>query len=189
MIILRSLNENVWRKSFTTFQTFSNFLTVRQHLIVLCTYDFCDVIIKSKSQKSQKFFCDLCWWLAVGPYIKGDRQIDIMQLLLDHGADPNTRDYDNSIPFHHSSWWDKGRIYVLRRGTVEGTPLLLKHGAIIDAEDNEGRTPLQLGLEHGRHDIAACLLEHGATRWNETYKGTKSHIQYIQSMTSIRDSE
>jgi ankyrin repeat protein len=49
-------------------------------------------------------------------------------------------------------------------GTVEGTRLLLKHGAIIDAEDNEGRTPLQLALEHGRDDIATCLKEHGATR-------------------------
>ena len=49
------------------------------------------------------------------------------------------------------------------RGTVEGTRLLLKHGAIIEVEDNEGRTPLQLALDHGREDIATCLKEHGAT--------------------------
>jgi len=47
---------------------------------------------------------------------------------------------------------------------VEGTRLLLKHGATIDTEDNGGRTALQLALEHGRDDIATCLTEHGATR-------------------------
>jgi ankyrin repeat protein len=102
--------------------------------------------------------------LAASSWVKGDHHIDIMQFLLDHGANPNARDNDDSSPLHHSSWWEKGPGYVLRRGTVEGTRLLLKHGAIIDAEDNEGRTPLQLALEHGRHDIAACLLEHGTTR-------------------------
>ena len=41
--------------------------------------------------------------------------------------------------------------------------LLLKYGAIIDAEDDKGKTPLQLALEHGHDDVAACLKEHGAT--------------------------
>ena len=102
--------------------------------------------------------------LAASSWVKRDHHIDIMQLLLDHGADPNARDNDNSTPLHHSSWWESKGIYMVRNGTVEGTRLLLKYGAIIDAEDNEGRTPLQLALEHGCHDIAACLLEHGATR-------------------------
>jgi ankyrin repeat protein len=68
-----------------------------------------------------------------------DDQVDIVQVLLDHGADPNARDDDNSTPLHHSSLWQKKR-YLTTRGTVEGTRLLLKYGAIIDAEDNEGRT-------------------------------------------------
>jgi ankyrin repeat protein len=90
-------------------------------------------------------------------------QIDIMQVLLDRGADPNARDNGNSTPLHHSSWW-KAEGYASRQGSVEGAGLLLKHGAIIDAEDNEGRTPLQLALDHGREDMATCLKEHGATR-------------------------
>jgi serine/threonine-protein kinase TNNI3K len=86
--------------------------------------------------------------------------VDIMQLLLDHGANPNARDEDGSTPLHSSCWWEKEDC-LPSQGTVEGTRLLLEHGAIIDAEDNKGRTPLQLAR---RHDIAACLLEHGATR-------------------------
>jgi ankyrin repeat protein len=89
-------------------------------------------------------------------------QVGIMQLLLDHGANPNARDNDGSTPLHQSSWsswWGRGCV-----GTVEGTRLLLKYGAIIDSENNEGRTPLQLALEHDRQDIATRLREHGATR-------------------------
>jgi hypothetical protein len=52
---------------------------------------------------------------------------------------------DDSTSLHHS-FCGKGNIVHIR--TVEGTRLLPKHwhGAII--EDNDGRTPLQLALEH-----------------------------------------
>ena len=100
---------------------------------------------------------------AAAGYEDHHNRIDIMQVLLDHGADPNARDNDNSTPLHHSSWWKTGK-HTPQQGTVEGTRLLLKHGAIIDAEANGGWTALQLALEHGREDIATCLKEHGATR-------------------------
>ena len=101
--------------------------------------------------------------LAASPHIMTRDQVDIMQVLLDHGADPNARDNDGSTPLHSSSW-SQYEDYRPTEGTVEGTRLLLKHGAIIDAEDNKGKTPLQLALDHGRDDIVACLREHGATR-------------------------
>ena len=88
-------------------------------------------------------------------------QVGILQLLLDHGANPNARDDNGSTPLHHCSGWKGGRPLW---ESLEVTGLLLKYGAIIDAEDNEGRTPLQLALGHDSQDIAACLKEHGATR-------------------------
>jgi ankyrin repeat protein len=100
--------------------------------------------------------------LAASPTSNNDH-VGIMQLLLDHGANPNARDNDGSTPLHQSSWWQEGD-YDATYGTVEGTRLLLKYGAIIDSEDNKGRTPLQLALEHDRQDIVTCLREHGATR-------------------------
>ena len=97
--------------------------------------------------------------VAASPQVKHSQcHVDMMQILLDHGTNPNTLANDNSTPLHFSSWWHG------RQGGVEGTRLLLKHGAIIDAVDIEGRTPLQLALEHGRDDIVTCLKEHGATR-------------------------
>ena len=100
---------------------------------------------------------------AAASPLKKHLHVDIMQVLLDHGADPNARDDDGCTPLHSSSWWNKRGVTSID-GTVEGTRLLLKHGAIIDADDNQARTPLQLALEHGRDDIATCLREHGATR-------------------------
>jgi ankyrin repeat protein len=92
-------------------------------------------------------------------------RVGIMQLLLDHGANPNARNTNGSTPLHQSSWSEYlAWYYDATHGTVEVTRLLLKYGAIIDSEDNEGRTPLQLALEHDRQEIAACLREHGATR-------------------------
>jgi ankyrin repeat protein len=89
--------------------------------------------------------------------------LDYMRVLLDHGADPNARDNHDATPLHHTSWWERDG-YVYRHGSVEGARLLLKYGAIIDAEDSEGKTPLELASEHGHHDMVACLKEHGATR-------------------------
>ena len=100
--------------------------------------------------------------VAAGPW-SARENIDIMQVLLDRGADPNARDNDGSTPLHHSCWWSNGN-YSSRYGTVEGTRLLLMRGSTIDVEDNNGKTPLQLALKFRRHDIAACLKEHGATR-------------------------
>ena len=92
------------------------------------------------------------------------RHVDIMQVLLDRGANPNARDNNNSTPLHYSSWYEDAEFSSDRGGgVVEGARLLLKHGAIIDAKNDEGKTPLQLALVNGRHDIATCLKDHGAT--------------------------
>ena len=88
-------------------------------------------------------------------------QLAIMQILLDSGADANVQDNAGSTPLHHSSYRQK-RHFKRKTGTVEGTRLLLKHGANIDAKDNVDRTSLQLALANGRDEIARLLSEHGA---------------------------
>jgi uncharacterized protein len=51
------------------------------------------------------------------PFAAGLRDHVIMQILLDHGANPNARDYNDSTPLHHVS--------SSRGGAVEGAHLLL----------------------------------------------------------------
>ena len=118
---------------------------------------------------------------------------DIAQWLLNHGADVNAQGDGNWAPLIIAIYYGRLKevqillehnadIRIQCRSGTGKTPLhaaadpqsrrdqadimqvLLDHGAIIDAEDYEGRTPLQLALNNGYDDIATCLKEHGATR-------------------------
>jgi len=100
--------------------------------------------------------------VAASPNVRRDH-VQIMQLLLDEGADPNAHDKNGSTPLHHSSWWKRAVGYPATWEPIEGTRLLIKHGADVNAKDNDGRTPMQQALENGRNDMAACLSENGAT--------------------------
>lgn len=64
---------------------------------------------------------------------------------------------------------DQDYMPALAKRTRQQTPqmlaivlLLLKHGAHIDAEDNNGRTALSIASADATPSIVACLLDHGA---------------------------
>ena len=83
--------------------------------------------------------------------------LKVVQMLLEHNADIHIRNVSGMTSLHAVA-----RLAPHRQ--VDFMQVLLDHGAIIDAEDDKGRTPLQLVLERGHDDIAAWLKEHGATR-------------------------
>ena len=78
----------------------------------------------------------------------------VVRRLLEHGADPNTRDdnHPNSTPLHRA----------MDRGWLEVTRLLLSHGANVDEKNKEGRTPFQVASSKGHVEMMKLLLEHGA---------------------------
>ena len=80
---------------------------------------------------------------------------DVARLLLEHGADINTRDNDGRTPLHVAA----ERTSSERVGVVR---VLLEHGANVGARDNRASTPLHIAAEDGRVEVVRMLLEHGA---------------------------
>ena len=75
--------------------------------------------------------------------------MDILRLLLEHGADPNIPADDHTTPLHEAS----------SRGLVEAARLLHSHGAKVDEKDGRIMTPYQWAESD---EMKQLLLEHGA---------------------------
>ncbi|KAH9069614.1 ankyrin repeat-containing domain protein [Lactarius deliciosus] len=86
---------------------------------------------------------------------------DVVQKLIQNGADVNARNQGQSTPLHqlfdlgldHASDYSSGL-------NADSLRLLLENGADVDAVDDEGRTPFQLASSGGYHEIAQLLLDH-----------------------------
>lgn len=79
---------------------------------------------------------------------------EMVQLLLEHGADVNRRSYGKSTPLHAIVFW--------KRDHKEVTRLLLAHGAEVNAANAYLETPLHQAARYGFTGTAALLLEKGA---------------------------
>jgi Ankyrin repeats (3 copies) len=99
----------------------------------------------------------LCW-ASRGHHFKDG---SVLRLLLERGADVNTRaDDDGFTPLHRAS----------KNGALEVVRLLLEHGADVEAVNRDGKTALQVvgktkyrKVDQGRCDeVIRLLLEHGA---------------------------
>lgn len=75
----------------------------------------------------------------------GKGSLDLLQALLEHGADPNARQSGGFTVLHTAAG----------RGDVEMARLLLEQGADPAVEDDEGRTPPDLAREKGQERFVA----------------------------------
>jgi ankyrin repeat protein len=76
-------------------------------------------------------------------------QAEMVQLLLEHGADVSSTDSLGCTPLH-------------RPHDEAVALLLLQHGADTSARDNDGETPLDTAARRGHEAVAKVLLQHGA---------------------------
>lgn len=77
----------------------------------------------------------------------------IVQMLLEHNADPNIREQGGGTPLHAAA----------QNGDVEMIRILLYGGADLTVHNDDGKTPLDLAIEAG-HEKAVLLLSEGITK-------------------------
>ena len=76
---------------------------------------------------------------------------DVVQLLLDKGADPNKTDHDGWTPLHEAA--SSGHTNVFQ--------LLLERGADPIKSDRYGHTPQYRAVVNGHKGVVQCLLDKG----------------------------
>ena len=91
--------------------------------------------------------------------VASDGLVEIARMLIEHGADVNTRDNANLTPLHQTLM---GEHTILNEKKLRTAQLLLEHGADVDARNKNGSTPLLLVAMKGNFEAAQLLLEHGA---------------------------
>lgn len=77
----------------------------------------------------------------------------VVQLLLQHGFDPNKADNCGQTPLHHAAI----------NGHREVATTLLEAGADLSLKDHDGFTASSLAVRHGSTSVLALLLDNGAS--------------------------
>ncbi|XP_013402085.1 ankyrin-3-like isoform X4 [Lingula anatina] len=88
---------------------------------------------------------------------------ECVQLLLQHGANPNIQDKELQKPLHLAA----------ERGAAQCVQLLLQHGANPNIQDKWGSTPIHFAAKQGATQCVQLLLQHGANpniqdKWGST---------------------
>ncbi len=79
-------------------------------------------------------------------------QFEAAELLIENGAEVNTKDSDGNSLLHLALDYDR----------IEMVRLLIEHGADVNIQNSEGNRPLTVALEKGYADMIALLRQHNA---------------------------
>eukprot|EP00951_Prasinocladus_malaysianus_P017741 scaffold140286_cov50-Prasinocladus_malaysianus.AAC.2 len=97
-------------------------------------------LVAATSADNSKYNRELCYAAASG-------DLDLVKRGVENGVDPNTSLYDGRRPIHLAA----------RQGHLKVVEYLLEQGALINQEDDRGRTPYQDAIAGG-HQLMAQLL-------------------------------
>jgi ankyrin repeat protein len=79
--------------------------------------------------------------------------VEVVCLLIAHGADVNARQQDEFTPLHGAA----------ENGNIEIVQMLLAANASVNSRKSGGTTPLTIAEEHKRDEVATLLRKHGGT--------------------------
>jgi tankyrase len=82
----------------------------------------------------------------------GYNHLDVVEYLLENGADVNARDKGGLIPLHNASSY----------GHVDVALLLIKYNSLVNMCDRWNFTPLHEAAQKGRTQLCSLLINHGA---------------------------
>jgi ankyrin repeat protein len=94
---------------------------------------------------------------------------ETIELLIEHGADVNWRDENNSTP--------TALHLFAAMGNAELTELVIDHGGDLDAKNSQGLTPLHSAAQEGCLNTAKLLVSRGADI-NARSRGNKTPFDY-----------
>jgi uncharacterized protein len=90
---------------------------------------------------------------ALHAAIAGKRNIEVIQLLLNHKASPAILDSNGHTSLHVAAFHDDNEMIIR---------LLLEHGAPIHTKSTDGKTALSIAEEQGNLKVAEFLRQNGA---------------------------
>eukprot|EP00731_Ephydatia_muelleri_P020724 Em0013g451a len=91
-------------------------------------------------------------WSSGSPVFAGYNHLDVVEYLLQNGADVNAKDKGGLIPLHNAASY----------GHVDVAGLLIKYNSYMNATDRWNFTPLHEAAQKGRTQLCALLILHGA---------------------------
>lgn len=90
---------------------------------------------------------------ALHAAIAGERNVDVIRLLLTHHAQTNIVDSNGHTCLHTAAFHDDN---------LEIIRLLIEHGADVNATTEGGETALSLAIKQGNNNVAEFLRHNGA---------------------------